>query len=248
MRLLFLAATSCALLLPQLSLAETLYKVEVLAFEHLSADREAEQWPEGLRSELELPNPNQARQLTPGSAAYQQLAPSNRALGPHANAIDNKGDYRVLFHQAWLQPAQPRATAQSIAIDETLDSGNKLEGVVTFYVSRYRHVEVDIALLEEQRRLGFRRNLGQSSTRYDSNGQVIVDSNANENNRYNSAQNNQPFSINPYGELVEYKVYRLNEDRRITDDDIHHLDNPAIGVLLRVVEVELAAAESPAAN
>lgn len=58
------------------------------------------------------------------------------------------GGYRVLFHNAWLQPVGEQAEALPIVLDRSGDGGPwpELQGSILLYLARYLHLETDLWL------------------------------------------------------------------------------------------------------
>jgi len=58
------------------------------------------------------------------------------------------GGYRVLFHEAWLQPVPEQAEALPIILDRSGDGGPwpELQGSILLYLARYLHLETNLWL------------------------------------------------------------------------------------------------------
>lgn len=151
-----------------------LYRVELLVFSQPSGAT-AEQW-EAI-PELEYPNRTRfliypGEQATPariaptsiagGSAvgsgatpansaqpqAFTTLSSGDRQLSGQAAAMQRSGRYRILFHEAWLQPMGGQADTVPIVLDRSGDGGPwpALQGTVKVYLSRYFYLETNLWL------------------------------------------------------------------------------------------------------
>ncbi len=79
---------------------------------------------------------------------YEVLAADQRELEAGANALQRSGRYEILFHEAWIQPLQPKSSAIPIVLDQSGNNGDwpQLQGSVKFYLSRYLHLETNLWL------------------------------------------------------------------------------------------------------
>lgn len=128
--LLFIAA------LPVSAEEKKLYQVEILVIENLSpALVSEEQWAPGP---AELPGIAEAVEPTVALSTSSKLFSA-------LTTLENDANYRILAHRTWTQPAEERQATKPILIrsqDRTLD------GVFRFYVSRFFHVELNLAFGE----------------------------------------------------------------------------------------------------
>lgn len=141
--------------------AEALYRVELMVFAY-PAGGASEQWealpklayPEPARF---LIDPAHQRGVTgpvgtqvgvpstvgtssaPGSDslsdAYALLPAAERELGAAAASMRGSGRYRILFHQAWVQPLPGQSAAVPIVLDSSGEGGAwpELQGTITLY-------------------------------------------------------------------------------------------------------------------
>ncbi len=98
---------------------------------------------------------------TTGSTAPLEVSPppttpSPFTVLPHSELefqgkaayMARSGRYKTLFHKSWLQPVAAQESAIPIVIDHSGDdeSWPALQGSVTFYLSRYLHLETNLWL------------------------------------------------------------------------------------------------------
>jgi hypothetical protein len=113
-----------------------IYDVEVIVFENKIAELEGQ----------ELWTTDRGRATPPESAGIG--APGGMAVGdtPLKNALaalEKDGHYRVLVHQRWRQAAEERSASKPVWLRNV---DGQMEGSFRFYMSRFLHVDVDLAL------------------------------------------------------------------------------------------------------
>lgn len=137
MRCLFavLGLLALAVPLPATSAASTtLYDIEVLVFENRQPGLEGgEAWKE-LRKELGDVEQAATPEGTP--------APDS-ALAQAAGALERGGQHRVLVHKRWQQNADAKSATAPLRLQS---ADNELDGTLRFYLSRFLHVELNLAL------------------------------------------------------------------------------------------------------
>lgn len=129
--------------------AERSYQVELLIFERESVDG-SEVWPELP----ELPDVTRARELSSAGGSFRPVSSSQLKLGGARSRLAAARGYKVLKHVGWRQPGLNRNQAVAVHLSEgpfrrTAMSGRaqpRLDGTVRLILSRYLHLEVDIAL------------------------------------------------------------------------------------------------------
>lgn len=135
MRRLFLLLLS-ALLLSQAAIAqsEKPYQVEVLVFEYQDAATTDEQWPTGAPAAIK------------GAIAPNGNLPAGAKLGTTLESLEKDGRYRVLAYAGWTQVPTARNETKPVRISGSQALPGELDGAVTFYVSRFLHLGVDLRL------------------------------------------------------------------------------------------------------
>lgn len=151
----FLAAT-LFLLFPILAgsvAAPEAYAVEILVFEHRLPDLEGgELWTRMDTGIVEHPVDTVIPRVTSVTPGLDEAA---QALGKDAR-------YRILTHARWVQNAESRDTARPVAVATA--ASKELDGIVRLYVSRFLHLELNLAFqptdgpgllhrIDEQRRV-----------------------------------------------------------------------------------------------
>lgn len=134
------------------------YRVEVLIFERQYRNESPldEKWPRNISLSYPektryLHDPDQPGLDTPiDPDSFQTLPDSDLKLTRHRSAVEKDYRLRTLFHSAWKQPLGPTQSAPALVIRGGNAYGEhyELEGVLTFGVSRYVHVDTDLWLSE----------------------------------------------------------------------------------------------------
>ncbi len=133
--LLFLASAAAAAPTDK----DGLYEVEVLVFENRHA-------PAGDVSTLDV---NSAATIPGLDNAVVPTAPATGGykLAGSAARLEKDGQYRVLFHQRWVQPMDVKSGVKARRITgNSRGGGTELDGLVKVYLSRYLHADVQLVL------------------------------------------------------------------------------------------------------
>ncbi len=141
-----------ALLLPFFAQAQTesLYRVELLVFSYPGGGA-AEQW----EATPDLAYPESTRALTNATPTdplhptpFTTLPPAQRELGGKAAEMQRSGRYRILFHEAWVQPMSGESGAVPIVLDRSGDGGEwpPLQGTIKLYMSSDLTLETNLWL------------------------------------------------------------------------------------------------------
>lgn len=111
------------------------YEVEVMVFENRLPDLEGdEQWVGGrgkTAAEVEVVDA-----ITLGSP------PSGSDLAAVAATLQNDARYRLLVHRRWIQAADNKPDSSAVLLRT---ENREIDGQVRFYMSRFLHVELNLA-------------------------------------------------------------------------------------------------------
>lgn len=237
--------------------------------DELAAQREAEALAQHIRRDpLSYPVPWEERQ---GEAAavvpelevdlakdpFLRLTGEQRDLNRFATALDRRGEYRVLFHQAWRQPIVEEDQAPWILISAGEEYGpyRELEGSIQLSVSRFLHLNTRLWLTE------FAANHGQrldgwpepplNPTRTHAQGTDAHSTTpgrpggdrdlwSNQLDPEQSRHNSFGFLDSPYRAT---RIATLEQSRRMRSEELHYIDHPLMGLVLRITPYELPPAE-----
>ena len=167
--------------------------------------------------------------------------------------MERRGNYRILFHETWVQPVREEQDAIPLVIDRSGDSGDwpALQGSVNIHISRYLHVETNLWLNTQGRYLpGDWRMpappLGPAS---------VIDETITE------EELEEPYFISheseaaidatdgtgalaPEAEVDEAEAYPwrhavlMQQKRRMRSNEVHYIDHPLMGVIVRFTPVD----------
>ena len=138
-----------------------------------------------------------------------------------AARMRRSGDYAVLHHGGWLQAIPPRDSAQPLLIQlgaSMPDATFELEGSVSVTLGRFLHFAAEVWLRQD------------SSDTRDS---VELEGEA------DSISGVQSASAGPERSRTDAAGYALlSESRRMRPGEVHYLDHPWLGILVRIEPVE----------
>ncbi len=246
-----------ALLLPLATQAQTesLYQVELLVFSYPAGGTE-EQW----EATPDLAYPATTRFLTmPGEQAGQvapthtpvpaqptpfvTLPASQREFGSKADTMQRSGRYRILFHEAWLQPMTSQSGTLPIVLDHSGDGGQwpALQGTITLYLSGDVNLETNLWLNTQGEYLN-------SSWRMPPPPLGPVSSSARgaplpsiSGSRGTAATPESSGSAYPFRHAV-----LLQQVRRMRSGEVAYIDHPMLGVVAKITALGEVAPEASA--
>lgn len=190
-----------------------------------------------------------------GPVAYAVLDNENKQLQKHVNRLLRTGQHRLLFHETWLQPFEDRKQAVSLLIraGKQYDRHYELEGYVSFSVERYLHLNTDLWLSNFISTIGTEQMpwpvLPTPPTVIKAQQQIASELNL-----------SAPMGIGFFGsqtrpfELLfdqQYSVDRtvvMRQHRRMRSNELHYLDHPLMGILVKVTPYEEPEPESEPAT
>lgn len=177
---------------------------------------------------------------------YVVLAPEAMKLREVAARVLRQHDFRTLFHKAWRQPAASRDEANSILVrgGDSFDDHRELEGWVQLSVERYLHFRTDLWLSTFKSTAGLdqmpwpklprlpvtstpRAPAGFAGTDDDFGGLLSAE--------YGAALPALDFGHRRY--VVDRTVV-LRQSRRMRSGELHYIDHPLMGILVRVTPYE----------
>ncbi len=185
--------------------------------------------------------------------AFVLLPADERALNRHATAINRSNQYRVLLHQAWRQPmlADDQAPWILIGAGDEYGPHRELEGSIQLSVGRFLHLETRLwlAAFEYSQGPGAWPNPPLRPTR-----EIDSATPAPRRTRSQAGEHTgerDPRTGLPYPEQREQRygdyfaspyrarhVATLNQRRRMRSNELHYIDHPLMGLLLRITPYE----------
>lgn len=122
--------------------APSTYEIEVLVFENRLPDLDgAEQWG------VSRSNPA----LEAADAVILGRIPASSDLAAVAAGLENDARYRLLTHRRWVQVADNKPASSPVLLRT---DNSEVDGYVRFYVSRFLHVEINLAFQPQVAALG----------------------------------------------------------------------------------------------
>lgn len=179
---------------------------------------------------------------------FVKLEPDTFLLGNASNRLGRQSNIRILFHESWRQPVISRDDSTSILIrgGERFDDHFELEGSVNLSVERYLHLKTDLWLNTFRSAAGLEFSwpkLPPIPQGLSAPAETI---------HQTSAQGGLPFNYHPQGFAMlpmhsrQFEVDRtvvLRQSRRMRSEELHYIDHPLMGVLVKVIPYEVAAIE-----
>ncbi|WP_415884853.1 CsiV family protein [Neptuniibacter sp. QD37_6] len=223
--------------------SDSWYKIEVIIFANNDPMAIHEEfWPEIN----EIPVNDRAVELKGQSndgddlTAYQSLPNSRHELNSAKNSLNNSGDYRVLFHKAWVQPVSRTQNPRPIKISagRVLDNGmQELEGHIAVGRGRYLHFRPDLYISqpgaannkatpltkEKPQAQAMLTMQGESDTATETEVQAIQ----------SLAETTSAFPVIP-----EILTAHQNQARRMKSEELHYIDHPLMGILVEIIPLE----------
>lgn len=143
-------------------------------------------------------------------ANWTPLPQSSWTLNGAENALDQaRGRVTPVFHTAWRQQVPNRTNPQGVPIRSSETAANglpRIEGSVAATAGRFIHLALDLVLREDASAPSANDPSGLGS----SNG------------------------IRRTGYAPEPKLYRLKATRKMSRNQLHYIDHPKVGALVRV--------------
>lgn len=182
---------------------------------------------------------------------YFFLPRQERQLTQEVRALRRDKRYQVLFHQAWRQPVVEYDKAPALLIHGGNQFGEhfELSGSLTLSVSRYLHLKTNLWLSEfvanyGQERLDWpelpaRPSLNKQegySLLFDQPEQGLWSQFSSGNEEYSS------ILAQPY---LPKQVVLLEQKRRMRSTELHYIDHPLLGLLVKITRYELPPQEEP---
>lgn len=239
------------------------FRVELLVFARTGEDPSGEQWPRDVRLRYPLDwvtlkpsvsNPESTGQSGPPPAlAMARLPEDERDMNRYARAMTDSGDYRILFHQAWRQPVKEGDEAPWLLVSggERFGRHHELEGSVRLSVSRYLHLRTRLWLTRFEPNYGqppgawpelprhpdtplaepaTERSPAPTDADWDEDWRDPEPDSAWD-TRLNTTSNLPEFMDEEY---VPERIVTMNQQRRMRSEELHYLDHPLMGLLIRI--------------
>lgn len=161
--------------------------------------------------------------------------------------LTRQKDIRLLYHSAWRQPIEKRDQAESILIrgGDKYDDHYELEGSVSFGLERYLHIKTNlwfstfISNVGQENRWPILPPLPITSSQQAEKKQTdpfLINSKDNQSTTKNHF--NQLFFGSTENLYLVDKTVPMQQDRRMRSGELHYIDHPLMGLLVRVTPYE----------
>jgi hypothetical protein len=221
------------LLLPFSAQAQTegLYRVELLVFSHAGGST-AEQWD----ATPDLGYPESTRALTPATpldplqpTPFATLPSTQHELDGKAGEMQRSGRYRILFHEAWIQPMMGQSAALPIVLDRSGDGGQwpALQGTIKLYMSSDINLDTNLWLNTQGEYLHSAWRMPAPPVGPPSGASL-------------SAVTETKDRTYPYQHAVP-----LRQTSRIRSGAVNYVDHPMLGVIVKVMPLSGAGPVAP---
>jgi len=243
---------------------ERWYQVEILVFENPDQEADSpEQWPtyptlaeQPFR--VEIPNtlrfddaddePRESHEITFGPertildgdlselSPFRLLGESEYQLADEIESMSRRDGYRLLFHQAWVQPVPGRDDVELLRISggKTYGQQHELQGYLELYVERYFHFTTDLQLIHyAQTDNPFRliSDNQESDATAPFPGLSLNQGTPVYQSELTAQTNRERFFVATDG-------ISLQQRRRMRSGELHYLDNPEFGMLILITPID----------
>ncbi|PIE39145.1 MAG: hypothetical protein CSA53_02920 [Gammaproteobacteria bacterium] len=174
--------------------------------------------------------------------AFYVLPEAQRTLNSEVAALTHSGARELLFYQSWVQPVKNKSAAVPIVLDNSGDTDTwpRLQGSITLYLSRYLHLSTNLWLNTYGKYLTHPNwqmpppPLGPKSIimREADNYRTPVSGSELRRIKQESGETYAPRY--PWRHAIT-----LTQSRRMRAGEVHYLDNPAFGIIAKVMPVEV---------
>lgn len=222
--------------------SDRLFQIDMVIYANTDPGAKYEEsWPDNLH--LRYPR-NWVRLLPEGSGHLGPATPSEE-FAPVAKSIKLSSNYRVLMQKSWTQELEPSSKAPAILVQGGRQYGEhfELEGYLSISLERYLFVNTNLWL----------SSFGESSGQYylprqpisheETDSAGFIDENfeaspeyaefLRQNPDYQAKKAEEAFQAPLESQPVE-RIVVMEQTRRIRSGELHYLDHPMFGMLIRI--------------
>jgi len=153
--------------------------------------------------------------------SYRWLPPEALTLSGPANRLGRSSGYRVLLHGRWLQPVPARDAPEALLIEAGMgrDGMAALQGSFDVTLGRYLHFNAHLYYTEP-----------------------LLDRAPVEHALPPPGLEIAPAPALEAADLRSHGYMQLHQSRRLRSDELHYLDHPKLGIIVKIEAVEPPAA------
>ncbi len=213
---------------------QELYDVEIIVFRHLDSGglRSGERWPRTVPANVHDRYAELQSNVTPGPEVFLRLGDNSLNLRDTARRLQQDSGYEVITHIAWRQPGL--SEQDSVAVAFPLGSQPpRADGDRDTVVNGMRSED------DETRAMAFLRPptglSGQIRIARERFLHADVDLRYVEEGRSRRGESRQA-ALSQFDDFPP--VILMQERRRMRSDQLHYLDHPVLGVLIRITRAD----------
>lgn len=254
------------------------YDVEVILFAQTNQNyRDSESWPidytpPDMVNAKELLPQDKAKRDPARPTAFRLLDVDELKLDADVARINKAEDLQLLTHFGWRQPGLPQQGALAIRLDKALldriqamneaaaldkkqpaelertdeitaTEKPQLEGTLRLILSRYLHIETDLLLKEPLDEQPMYNDAQQANIVLFSEPAMPASAAPGQ-----SAKPDLFAMAEENAAQAPYRVYFMHQSRRMRSNELHYLDHPLFGMLIKVTPFQPQVAENTAAQ
>ncbi len=192
---------------------ERTYQVELIVFSRVALNSQ-EHWP--LEVKLGYPENIVSLKDTSYPDGFSAVPNGERLLNPQAATLSRSGSYTLLYHQAWRQMIYGRKTNILITGGKSFGGHQELEGSIALSVGQYLKIQTNLWL-----------------TQFAPPGTPVTEAwpaLPPVPNTLSENDSNQNYVIK--------RVVKVNQERSMRSNEVHYLDHPLLGVIIKIVPYE----------
>lgn len=232
------------------------YEVSLVIFKNKNAPTGNEQWLPPSELEVALPeNAIDLDQLQNGAdkTQFKPVEPTDKEFKEVLHSLRLSSGYEVMTSKTWIQPALDTKKAMPVLIHagQEYEGLFELTGSVTLVVSRYLHLQTDLWLSEYTQKVQVIDDWWNSdapanntfnTTSNDTNMTMPPGAAVAPSPDGNGTQQEEAFEAVKFNEpsplsndrFEATQTVELKQSRRMRSGELHYLDNPLFGVVVKV--------------
>jgi hypothetical protein len=178
------------------------------------------------------------------ATSYQTLPSTEFRLREEALILDRNPKFSLLLHESWQQVVPPRAAPQQIYFTAK-DAANTLQGLVSVTLGRYLHFAGQLWLEAPVEDYLTEQALRTNSPAINNDQAQPKLSTQLPSTRIERSPLEQELVAKKLitedlltQDNIPIAYFELNESRRMRSEEIHYLDHPALGIIVKITLIE----------
>jgi hypothetical protein len=178
------------------------------------------------------------------ATSYQTLPSTEFRLREEALILDRNPKFSLLLHESWQQVVPPRAAPQQIHF-AAKDAASTLQGLVSVTLGRYLHFAGQLWLeapVEDYLTEQALRTNSPATNNDQAQPKLSTQIASTQIERSPLEQELVAKKLITEDLLTQDNIpiayFELNESRRMRSEEIHYLDHPALGIIVKITPIE----------